>query len=500
MSEHPRGSSSDKIPNPSAELPRIENVDDLGDIAAVARTMIEGGNGHEDSQPTGDTENEIVDLQKLAERYGVAIEFIQNGDAGYVARMERVSRVGSGMTIEYHQAWEGTTSTQPIIAFDADDTQFAYTETKKPRADAFSQFAHAELGYELDADILDQLMAISDDFSRWQDAGANERMYHIRPHQWALSWATSQVRGISQESIPAKLEEIKATLGLVKAGLENGHHGDHELPFNFRNGKLVLGDFTPSPNIREVFNPVYEPKPYLDAIHDIQTMAEEGVRTVAFTYGEPGFQLEKLLRLRDQLVRSQDGWPYDYVLLTTKPKGTFIEELLETSTHEPQLREDFFGTDPHVFMLVDDDRKQTDDFLRAQHTVENRSGAHLTAVHSLREHTKGWERRDAAYRDVPDMGRVVDENGRQGVHINGKIEDMSSGMSVYVQRAHQEAFSNLRLRIYNQLAHNLNKMVRGRTPTEQGQVLVPQQNYFSKIVYDIERAIESRHGIPFMTL
>ncbi len=91
-------------------------------------------------------ERELTALLGLAERHGASVEFIPVGEAGYVARMEKNPRVIDGRTIEYEQAWEGISSTKPIVAVDADDTLFAYTETKKPRDDAFAKFATDELG------------------------------------------------------------------------------------------------------------------------------------------------------------------------------------------------------------------------------------------------------------------------------------------------------------------------------------------------------------------
>ncbi|HEX9153343.1 MAG TPA: hypothetical protein VF809_00820 [Candidatus Saccharimonadales bacterium] len=446
------------------------------------------------------TEHELSALRGLAERHGVDVEFIRNGEAGYVARLERTPSIVSGEIVEYRQDWEGPASMRPIVAVDADDTLFAYTETKTPRADAFVRFAQAELGHQPDAETLGALMCISDEFSRWQEPGSNATMYHIQPHLWALSWATSQLRDVQPENVPAKLDEIKARLDSVKAGQHAEQQEDESAPFHFRKGKLIIGNFIPPESINSVFEPVYEPVPYPDALYDMQEIAEAGVRTVAFTYGEPEFQLDKLLRLRDQLTDSGRGWPYEYIFLTTVPKGEFIEELLNTSANDAQLRQDLFSADPHVFMLVDDDRGQTADFLRAQDIIESSSGARLGVVLSLRERTKSWKKREAAYRDVPEVGLVIDQDDRRGVHIGGRIEDVAAGMSTDVYNAHRDAVSSLKLRIYNQLAGSLAQLANAEAHAELKQLLDPQRDYFSRTAFNMERDIESRHGVPFMTV
>jgi hypothetical protein len=437
----------------------------------------------------GRIERELSTLQALAKKFNQDVDFTTLGTAGYVARMIPDKK--------HKQVWSGPVETAPIVMADADDTFLAYNMSREPRMQAFIKYAGEEINHQLNEPSLRAVMEMADTFSRWKDWGVDADLYHVDAHLWALDWVSQQLKGTKLEDVPDKLREMQARLDKIKAGL-GGKTPDRSLPFAFDYDELVLGTFKPSPEMMTVFEVMYEPELYKDTLSALQEVADAGGQTVIYTYGEPLFQMEKFLRLRPKLAAEGQEWPFEYVFLARKRKGVFLEELFE-SANNPKLHEAFFGRAPHVLMLMDDDKKECDDFLRIADSIEAQSGARFCTVHLLRDSGKTWKNRHEVLKE-DDKGLVVDEHERRGVFMHGETDGLHAHLSEDLRKAHAAAYANLRLRVYKVLANNLNIMIDRLETAEFKSALESQRQYFTARAHDVERTIEKAYNLHDRTL
>jgi hypothetical protein len=242
-----------------------------------------------------------------------------------------------------------------------------------------------------------------------------------------------------------------------------------------------------------VFEPMHDPELYEDALSVVQDLAESGGHAVVFTYGEPLFQLHKVFRLRQRLLSAGYGWPYEYIFLSKKRKGEFMHDIFTLASRNAELMQTLFGKEPHVFMLIDDDKKEADDFLRSRHEIERLSGARLCAVHALREGAKTWKKRGEVFRDHP-AERVVRETARRGIYLHSVTEDLHPDLPDGVKQAHRDAYANLELRVCKVLARNLRALVDVATEPDSKSALQAQQRYAAARASEIERVIQETHG------
>jgi len=423
-------------------------------------------------------------LEALAAQYKQEVELLPLGTAGYVAKME--------VSVTSHRVWQGPAGTDPVIAIDADDSILAYNKAREPRMDLFSDFVADELGHTLDRHTLNSIMDMTDTFSRWEDWGIDSSLYHIDAHMWTLEWAIAELHGVPAGDIPTKLDELGSTLEGIRAGL-GSEVADAREPFSFERDELVLGTFAPTGKVASIFGPMHDTELYEDALIVVEDLAAAGSRAVIFTYGEPHFQLHKVFRLRERLIAAGHGWPYEYVFLTKKRKGEFIKDMFALVPREAGLMRNLFSNEPHIFMLIDDDKKEVDDFVTTGLEVEWHSGARMCAVHTLREGAKTWKKYNEVFRDHPE-GRTVHESDRHGVFLHSVTEDLHPHLPEGAKRVHQAAYANLELRVCKVLDRNLTTLVDKATDTETKVVLQSQRQYATSRVDELERAIEEAHG------
>jgi len=433
-------------------------------------------------------ERETAALKALAQKFKQEITSIPLGVAGYVIRMAPDKRRRS--------VWNGGPETAPIIMSDVDDTLMGYNKARKPRLNAFIKYAR-ELGLALTAEQLEAVMEMADAFARWKDWGIDADLYHVDAHMWALDWLTQQLRNVAPRDIPEQLKDLQAQLDAIKAGI--GGMPDKKLPFSFDYDELVLGTLEPSPQMITVFEAVYEPELYEDTLEVLQEIAEAGGHTVIYTYGEPLFHLEKLLRLRSRLAADGQEWPFEYIFLARKQKGSFLEELFESAADNRQLHDMFFGRAPHIVLLMDDDKKQCDDFLRIADAIEPQSGARFCTVHLLRETGKTWKQRFDILREE-EGSLVADRHERREVLLYGTVGKFHAHESDEVRNARIAAYANLRLRVYKALANNLTTVIERLQSTEYKLALESQRQYFAARVQDMEHAIAKAYGLSKQTL
>ena len=497
MDEHAPPHSPPSAPAELAgAVPQVEET-----AAALARQMLDNtvAAPAPPAAETGrDTDTELQELRELARNYGLEAEFIQNGNAGVIVRTRPLDSRGQPESAP-RQAWEGSRTTAPIANVDADDTLFAFSPTKAPRQDLYEQFARERLGHELPPAVLERLMGMADKFSRWDDGSPD--LYHFQSHKWAAAWAVEAMRGAAPEETEQRLADIQRTLDSIAASRGSNTPPDGTLPFRFRGNELLLDGFAPHENIDAVFEPMLNPDPYDEILYQLYSLRKEGVKVNIFTLGEPKFQLEKLLRLRQKMLADgKYGWPFEYIFLTRASKGEFVSELANTAARDPQLRDDLLSPDLHAFALLDDDKKQLDDFMARKEELAAKTGAQLCVLRSLRPNTKTWARRDDAYRDYGEMGILPDRDNDRRVLILGPVEDSTVSGPRGRRQAHIDALSNVRLQLFTLFAHALGDYASAHPGAYRRFGVEAQQTFLWDNVFYMERFIESANDVPFMTL
>ncbi len=352
-------------------------------------------------------------LLSLTERYKVKADIITINDAGYIVRFDKkIPHIGNihGDGASHYGKWDWPESYAPVICIDADDTIFDYTGTKKLRLQKYSEHIQTAFGNAIAPKVAEQLMKMTDRFARWLDGGAT--MYHISAHQWALGWVTAELTALEgQNPSDAEIEQWLHTIEQQFEAVKDGS-STTETPFSFEGTSLVIEPTISYVDIADVFNPVFAPQRYHDVLQAINRIASEQARVVVYTYGEPSFQLEKLLRLHNELADIGYDWPFADILLTTEPKGQFAERILAVSHQAiPIVKQDLFSDDPHLFILIDDDPKQLENFMLHETAIQKNSGAHLAVILSVKNNAQGevistpyWE---AIERSLPHPQRRV---------------------------------------------------------------------------------------------
>ncbi len=292
---------------------------------------------------------ELAELQSLLEQHKLRAEITPNGDAGFLIEINPLA------------------ADEDLVAHDLDDHLIAYTASKEERLSNFVGHV-GTTGLQIDQAACRRLMKITDVFSRWEEHGEN--MYHIDAHKAALSAAVTLLRGVPAEYVTHRIDAIEAQLQAVKQG-----HGDPRLlPFHFADGDLAINPAAPlQENLDAVFEPVSDPSIHQDAVDGIVTIGDSGVNQIIFTYGQPKFQLQKVLRLLQRCAAEGKPLPISQIWLTKKPKGRFVEQL--ASSGSARLVAEVFGRNRRNIILVDDSAKEIDGLLDVGKLVEGKTGA-----------------------------------------------------------------------------------------------------------------------------
>ncbi len=326
-------------------------------------------------------------LLSASETMGGNFEITPVSDVGYIVRLPA------------HNAVPGN----DWVLFDQDDTLIAYSGAKSVRQKNFEDYAESTR-LTLDKAQSKILLDVTDRFSRWQDGDAV--MYHLDAHKLALGWATSVLRASPPEDIDAALQSVKLQLESITAQSNDPQASANEVkPFYFDSGKLVSNIETPSENLDGVFAAMIEPPSYDDVLEVLGTLAngespDMSVNVGIYTYGEPAFQLTKVVKLIEAQAREDKDLPISQIWLTKASKGVFINELVsqlaieQAETESPQagrddaLKTELFDETPHVIMLVDDSPKELDGFSGSSKAIFAKTGTHLARMRLIKSDTK----------------------------------------------------------------------------------------------------------------
>lgn len=299
------------------------------------------------------------------------------------------------------------------VLFDYDDTLAAYTEVKRDRYSLYKSYLSDDLGMSIFDEDVDRVMKATDEFSRWEERQGEGKHYHAGAHMSALTWATELLKEHTGD-INEAIHFVEEKLGEIKGQLSDEAQPERNDPFYFNNRRFILRTKRPwSKKIEAIFQEtMLNPPTYEESIGAMSEIGEpvtsiHRFNVGVFTYGEPSFQLRKVLKL----MEDNPDLPISQIWLTRTPKGEFIQDLLETKAvqkteldYVPPELEDYPGDSisppsgyplsqtPHTLVMFDDDPKQLSNILAANDYLRDNSGAEFVVVRSIRERTKAQHR------------------------------------------------------------------------------------------------------------
>ncbi len=409
---------------------------------------------------------EQSELRKMMEASEVLgqYELIEVGDAGYVIDLKKTPAIVGN-------DW---------VMFDQDDTLIAYSGAKSVRQQNFEQYAEST-GLDISQEQSKTLLAITDSFSRWQ--GGEAVMYHLDAHKLALGWATSVLRNSTPEEVDATIQSVKHELDLITAHANQATDSpESDAPFHFDNEKLVSDFMDYDDNLDSVFDAMVEPPSYDDVLDSLRALAgnedpDTQVNVGIYTYGEPSFQLKKIIKLMEAQAKLGKDLPVSQIWLTKASKGVFIDELVRTISSEPSqsghadtLREELFDPTPHVIMLVDDSPKELDGFSGSNQAIFAATGTRLARMRLIKSDTKA-------------------ESSNWG--LSGHQLHLNTGVGLYDARS--EESGSLNATIYKYLTSNLSWAVSKRFETS----TLPEPTVAQRLNKRVEFYAKNAEGADF---
>ncbi len=314
-------------------------------------------------------------IEKSKELLG-PINLIPIGEAGFLLQREQLQ----------------STPAKDWLLLDYDDTLAASTEIKKERLKLYTEYLQENLSLPTQAVQLlaENILKLADEFARWEEQTSTIKQYHLGAHMMALSWASEYLFHHAQQSSEEILAYLTTQLNLLKQTLNltpDNQAGKHELdlPFYFKAGKLISKTKRPwLADIENIFqqtslNPPLYQEP-LASINSAETTTNQLQNLVIFTYGEPYFQLSKVIKLLEQ----NPDLAIAQIWLTQTTKGKFVQELWKTGVAQATKLDQ-----ARTLTLVDDDHKQLNGFVDCKAYMETQAPhLQLIAIRSKRLGTK----------------------------------------------------------------------------------------------------------------
>lgn len=279
------------------------------------------------------------------------------------------------------------------LLLDYDDTLAASTEIKKERLRLYVEYLQNKLNLtETTTQFLaENIIKLADEFARWENPSSNIKQYHLGAHMMALSWASEYLINHAQQPSEEVLAYLRTQLDSLKetiASTPDKQTAAEKLapPFYFKADKLISKNKRPwlaeIENIfqQTSFNPPLYQEP-LASIKSAETPSDNQLQNlVIFTYGEPYFQLSKVIKLLEQNPDLQVA----QIWLTQTSKGKFVQAIWQKGqVSEAQLDQ------VKTLTLVDDDPKQLKDFADCNAYMETQAQhPQLIAIRSKRPGTK----------------------------------------------------------------------------------------------------------------
>jgi hypothetical protein len=314
---------------------------------------------------TKDVERDVQTTQHIFDQHGAD------------CAITRIGRVGARLEFAPESvASRDTKQTGHTIWYDLDDSILSYGRARGARLANYQTYLD-EHQLPSDAGFADELLRLSDAFSRWGDT------YHADVHKATLQWMTGELVRAPKAATTDGILTACDRLGRVKRGEVTA------TPFWFDglwfDGRsLVINrqqlQEAPVADISPVFAPCYRPGIHEDVLASAQEAHAAGHTVGILTLGNLPFQGAKLAKLYQDVQQSGDPWPFATAGMTLVPKGQFVGALAKEAGKNRAVREQYFPKPEHKLVLADDNPAQLESFLRAREAAN-----HLNiGLHALR--------------------------------------------------------------------------------------------------------------------
>ncbi len=316
--------------------------------------------------------SELKILESITQKYSKLglFDIRSVGEAGYVLESSQTSQ-----NHEYN--W---------CLFDYDDTLVGTTEVKKERDRLFQEYL-SSLGIFIDEQQVKYIMKTTDLFSRWKERRSTKDIYHGNVHMAALAWSVRLLeRDIREKSVEEIIQNMEETLDRIKRQIHGEDNFCSKDPFSIRDtDTFVLNGMSHMwpKQIADIalMKTMISPPHFQETIDAARFISEHRdshkVNLGVFTFGDPKYQLPKVLRLMSEY----ENFAISQIWLTRIPKGEFLS----------QVREQY--STPR-FLVVDDSPKELD-IIGREH-LKTPDHVHFLPVRSIRERSKEccnpWEK------------------------------------------------------------------------------------------------------------
>lgn len=326
-----------------------------------------------DSELTINPENpvEARKLKKLLEEHKEVLggfNVIPVGSIGYVIQLME----------------EKPISGRDWVLFDYDDTLVATTEIKKERLMLYGEYVKNK-DIKLSDEQVYKIMDMTDGFSRWEENEGERKIYHANTHMAALQWITSVLQGIEGEIQEETIMGLEENLIRIQGQLTRGTESREDDPFYFRpeDRKFILHEVNKmwSRDIEGIFKQTTIRPPQYDEIiglaREINKVdpIEHQIDLGIFTYGDPHYQLLKVL----ELIKQNPDLVISQIWLTSVSKGDFITEVVRKGV----------GSERRVVVILDDNPREISSILSSEDSIRKYSNTQFVPVYSKRGELKG---------------------------------------------------------------------------------------------------------------
>ncbi len=320
-----------------------------------------------DSELTINPENpvEARKLKNLLEEYKEVFGYsdvVAVGSIGYVIQLTE----------------EKSISGRDWVLFDYDDTLVATTEIKNKRLMLYREYVKNK-DIKLSDKQVYKIIDMTDRFSRWEENEGERKIYHANAHMAALQWITSVFQGIEGEIQEETIMGLEENLVRIQGQLIMGTESRKDDPFYFRpkDRKFILHgvDKMWSRDIEDIFKQTMIRPPQYDEIIEVARginkldPIEHQIDLGIFTYGDPYYQLLKVL----ELIKQNPDLVISQIWLTSVSKGDFITEVVRRGV----------DSEGRVVVILDDNPREISSILSIEGSIREYADQFIP-VHSKR--------------------------------------------------------------------------------------------------------------------
>lgn len=316
--------------------------------------------------------NRLLRVNEVGQNYFI---FHQVEDTGYIVQnQERDVIHGNG--------W---------LLFDYDDTLAAYTFVKQERLSLLEKYIQ-KLELHLTNEQIQQILKITDTFSRWKEREGEGVIYHPNAHMVMLQWVINSIlESTNKNGITQLLEEIRAKLDRTLALGEL----QSQIPFYIRDGdkKLIIRGrkSTWSTELEDIFlRTILNPPHFQDLIAAVEENRNETVSQLPnigiFTFGDPYGQLLKILGF----LKKNPDFPVAQIWLTRKDKGSFLKDATKSDSSSTGGILQINHEQPSPITIIDDNPNDLASIEAAREILYGDHSGLFEIIRSRRKGTKHY--------------------------------------------------------------------------------------------------------------